>query len=130
MQLRGPVRVGSQSGCAGASEGVCAMMRIAGQLLGSIVASPFFVPFSAISAPNGLSPPDSECTRGDQQRAEGDEDNGGMHGRRDEDEDTTDAKQTPQRRGEDPTERTREKEGKNGGAGEERDDPSNECAHE
>lgn len=69
------------------------MVRIAGLLLGSIVASPLFVPFSAIFAPNGLSTPDSECTRGDQQRTEGDEDTGGMHGGRDEGEDATDARE-------------------------------------
>jgi hypothetical protein len=69
------------------------MVRIAGRLLSAMVASPFFVPFSSISAPNGLTTPDSECTQEEQLRGEGDDHNGGMHGVGDEDEDATDARE-------------------------------------
>lgn len=71
------------------------MDRIVVQSLSSMVAYPFFVPFSAISAPkfNGLRTPDSECTQAEQQSGEGDEDNGGMHGGGDEDEEERDARE-------------------------------------
>jgi hypothetical protein len=64
-----------------------------GRSLSSMVAYPFVVPFSALSAPNGLSTPDSECTRGEQQSDEGGDDNGGMHGGGDEDEEERDARE-------------------------------------
>jgi hypothetical protein len=69
------------------------MGGIAGRVLGSIVPYPFIVPFSSISAPNGLQTPDSECTQEQQQRDEGDNTHGAMHGGGDEDEDTTDARE-------------------------------------
>jgi hypothetical protein len=69
------------------------MVRMMGRLLCAIVAHPFFVPFSAISAPNGLITTDSERAQEDEKRSEEHEGHGGMHGGGDEDDDARDARE-------------------------------------